>query len=173
MRPIWRVITAITPMRRPYAFNSGTLVKHWKSTIWLCNELWWCLLPFHAQFAAQTMNYYASAAMRRPRVGRNAADYVLILSVLQNLCSCQWNLKRWTILSYNNSWWSDIVLFIDVTSLCPHNLVSLAWNTLHLLNILKRRILIQCFKIISTVLCIYNLLTIEYFVLKVEFINLY
>ena len=27
MRPIWRVIAAITPMRRPHAFNGGTVVK--------------------------------------------------------------------------------------------------------------------------------------------------
>ena len=31
MRPIWRVIAAITPMRRPHAAAGGTVVKHWKS----------------------------------------------------------------------------------------------------------------------------------------------
>ena len=53
-RPIWRVIAAIIPARRPRAADFETVVKHWH-TIVVRNELWWCLLCFDAQSAAPTM----------------------------------------------------------------------------------------------------------------------
>ena len=89
-RPIWRVIAAITPMRRPHAAASRTIVNIGNLiTIWLCNELWWygrrIVSLVHswsgklsvgrnasAARRPQCVGRNASAAMSRPRVGRNA-----------------------------------------------------------------------------------------------------
>ena len=103
MRPIWRVIAAITPMRRPHAPHAVTVVNRRKSHTWVqissaiisgtggksntiqvCNELY---IISRAQYAASTMNYYTSAARWPHCDGRNAADSVSSFRVWHNSAS--------------------------------------------------------------------------------------
>ena len=89
MRSIWRVIAAITPMRRPHAFNGGTVVKHWKiplqyDSVTSFDDVYYHStargrrIVVHSLSGKLRVGLNASTARRpcRPQcVSRNAADY--------------------------------------------------------------------------------------------------